>query len=98
MNRHRKARRMIAVLATCVGGTVVGGLAGSSTAMASLSCNNVYAAGSSLQKVAQQNVWTPGYPAFTGCSAAPTIQYTSKSSGVGLEEVGNGTGVSGTHA
>jgi hypothetical protein len=93
MNRHRKARRMIAVLAACVGTTVVGGLAGSSTAMASLSCNNVYAAGSSLQKVAQQSVWIPGYPAFTACSSAPTVQYTSKSSGVGLEEFGNGTGV-----
>jgi ABC-type phosphate transport system substrate-binding protein len=49
--------------------------------------------GSSLQKVAQQNVWIPGYPTFTHCSSAPTVQYTSRSSGPGLEEFGNETGV-----
>jgi ABC-type phosphate transport system substrate-binding protein len=92
MNRHRQVRRMIAT-AACAGVTVAGGLIGSPAAMASgsLTCNNVHANGSSLQNVAQNTVWIPGFPSFIGeCSSAPTITYTKTSSGAGLEEFGNG--------
>jgi hypothetical protein len=78
--------------AACAGVTVAGGLMGSSTAMASgsLTCNNVFANGSSLQNVAQTTVWIPGFPSFNECSSTPTIKYTKTSSGAGLEEFGNG--------
>ena len=91
MNRHRQIRRMFAVTA-CAGVTVAGGLFGSSAAMASgsLTCDNVYANGSSLQGVAQQKVWTVGFPSYTECSSSPTVTYTKTSSGAGLEEFGNG--------
>jgi ABC-type phosphate transport system substrate-binding protein len=93
MKRHGKARRTVALVAACAGMTVAGAFAGVSPAAASLTCNNIWGNGSSLQKIAQQEVWIPGYAAFTGCSTAPKVTYTSKSSGAGLEEWGNGTGV-----
>jgi ABC-type phosphate transport system substrate-binding protein len=93
MKRHRRVRRVATIVATCAGTTVVGALSGVSPASAALSCNNIYGMGSSLQNVAQKNVWIPGYKGFTGCTAAPTVQYTSRASGPGLEEFGNGTGV-----
>jgi hypothetical protein len=91
MNHHRKARRAIAV-ATCVGFTVAGGLIGSSAAVASgsLSCDNVDASGASQQNTAQNSVWIPGFPSFSGCSSAPTLKYTKTSNTPPFEEFGNG--------
>jgi hypothetical protein len=91
MNHHRKARRAIA-LATCFGAVVAGGLSGSTAALASgsLTCNNIYASGASQQNVAQNTVWIPGYAAFSGCSALPTIKYTKTSNSPPFEEFGNG--------
>src|SRR6202020_1767084 len=94
MNRHRQARRMIA-MAACAGVTVAGGLIGSSAAMASpVTCNAVDANGSSLQNVAQTAVWVPEFSSFSSSSfiSSPTITYTKTSSGAGLEEFGNGSG------
>jgi hypothetical protein len=82
-------------MAACAGVTVAGGLLGSSAAMASpVTCNNVFANGSSLQNVAQGTVWIPGFPSFSSssCTSSPTITYTKTSSGEGLEEFGNGSG------
>jgi ABC-type phosphate transport system substrate-binding protein len=79
-------------MAACAGVTVAGGMIGSSSALASgsLTCDNVYGNGSSLQNVAQNTVWISGFPSYNECSATPTIKYTKTSSGAGLEEFGNG--------
>jgi ABC-type phosphate transport system substrate-binding protein len=92
MNRYRKARRMLALLA-CSGAAVAGSLVGSSSAMASLTCSNTWASGSSFQGNAHLKVWMPGYPTFSTCSTAPTLHYDKTSSGNGLAEFGNITHV-----
>ena len=70
MNHHLKVRRTIA-MAACAGAALATGLIGSSAALASgsLTCDNVYASGASQQNTAQNSVWIPGFPSYSGCSA-----------------------------
>jgi hypothetical protein len=64
------------------------------TAGAKSVCLSIVGSGSSLQKVAQQSVWIPGFTKATGgwwedlCTSAPTITYNSTSSGKGKEQWG----------
>jgi ABC-type phosphate transport system substrate-binding protein len=65
----------------------LGGL-GATGASAALNCtgSNITGQGASLQKVAQQNVWNPGFNAVGVCPGGPTITYNSTGSGGGLKE------------
>jgi ABC-type phosphate transport system substrate-binding protein len=66
----------------------LGGL-GAPGASASLNCGGsaITGQGSSLQKVAQQNVWSPGFSGVSGvCPSGPTVTYNSTGSGGGLKE------------
>jgi ABC-type phosphate transport system substrate-binding protein len=96
MNRHHKARRLVAAAAVCLGTTAAAGLVGSAPALASVTCDTNWASGSSLQANAQKEVWfnaTTGFPAHLGnCIAAPTQTYDKTSSEFGLGEFGNVTG------
>ena len=71
-----------------VAAIVASGL-GATSAVAAPACTggNIVGAGSSLQKIAQQNVWGP---AFAGevCNSGkfPTVTYESIGSGAGLNE------------
>jgi hypothetical protein len=91
MNHNHKVRRTIA-MAACAGAVLATGLIGSSAALASesLTCDNVYASGASQQNTAQNSVWIPGFPSYSGCSATPTIKYTKTSNSPPFEEFGNG--------
>jgi hypothetical protein len=85
--------RQAAIVAACLG---ISAAAGAAPAMASGPGENIFASGSSLQKIAQQNIWTgiwhttaTDHPTLTN---DPTATYTSSSSGGGLAEFGNTTG------
>ncbi len=85
--KKRKARAGIRA-ALLAGATVAAiGLGSAGSASAALNCtgNNIFGQGASLQKVAQQNVWGPGF-ASTACPGGPTITYNSTGSGGGLQE------------
>jgi ABC-type phosphate transport system substrate-binding protein len=96
MSIQSRAARF-ALGAVCVGG----GLLGASTALiptttaeatSKLACSaEITGSGSSLQKVAQESVFTADF-ASTLCSTAPKVKYTKTSSGPALEEFGNITG------
>ncbi len=62
---------------------------GATSAVAAPACTggNIVGAGSSLQKIAQQNVWTPAFAAEV-CNSGkhPTVTYESIGSGAGLNE------------
>jgi ABC-type phosphate transport system substrate-binding protein len=75
----------IGVLAVaCMMMVLAGGV---SSASASLTCTEISGAGSSLQNIAQNNVWIPGNPDME-CSTLPTITYTATSSGKGEAQWG----------
>jgi len=82
-----------AILAACIGATAA---VGASPAFAAVPGENIFGSGSSLQKIAQQNVWTPTWHSTAAdhsqLSNNPTATYTSSSSGGGLAEWGNTTG------
>jgi ABC-type phosphate transport system substrate-binding protein len=65
----------------------LGGL-GATSASASLNCGGsaITGQGSSLQKVAEQEVWAPGFNAVGVCPGGPTVTYNSTGSGGGLKE------------
>jgi hypothetical protein len=71
-------------------------IAGTAPAFATVPGENIFASGSSLQKVAQQQVWTPTWFSTAAdhsqLSNNPTASYFSSSSGHGLAEFGNTTG------
>jgi ABC-type phosphate transport system substrate-binding protein len=97
--RSLSARR---ILPACIlSAATVAALAAPGAASASLGtqCSGVSitAQGSSLQKIAQQNVWTPGFNTSTnklacngsqGSKGKPTVTYTSTGSGAGLKSWG----------
>jgi hypothetical protein len=65
----------------------------SSTASATVTCLAIAGAGSSLQKIAQENVWILGFTMTPGwweglCEKDPTITYRSTSSGKGKQQWG----------
>lgn len=96
MNRHHKARRLVAIAAACLGTTAGAGLIGSAPALATVTCGTNWASGSSLQANAQKEVWfngTTGFPVHLGnCASAPAQVYDKTSSEFGLSEFGNVTG------
>ncbi len=93
MSIHTRSRRL-AVGVACIGGGLLGFgtavLPVTASAAGTLACRNVTGSGSSLQKVAQINVFTAGF-ASSSCATAPTVTYTPTGSGAGLKEFGNGT-------
>jgi hypothetical protein len=86
--------RRVAVLAASFGATAA---VGSAPALAAVPGENVFGSGSSLQKLAQVNIWTTTWfktPAdHSTLSNNPKATYTATSSGAGLAEFGNTTGV-----
>jgi ABC-type phosphate transport system substrate-binding protein len=89
--------RKLGIRAGLLAGTslAVVAIAGVGASSASAACSEVIKGqGSSLQKIAQQNVWAPGFKA-AGCLPAggAEVEYTSSSSGTGLASWGfNGSG------
>lgn len=90
----RKSGRAGLRAALLTGATVaalaVGGL-GAGSASASVLCNggNIIGEGSSLQKVAQLNVWIPAFQTEVCNSGTfPTIEYKAEGSGAGLKAWG----------
>jgi ABC-type phosphate transport system substrate-binding protein len=71
------------------GATVAAVGLGTGSAMAAPSCtgSNITAQGSSLQKIAQQNVWAPAFHSkICNSGTEPTVTYESTGSGAGLKE------------
>jgi hypothetical protein len=95
MNRHHGKARLAALAASACSVVAVAALGSAGSAMATVTCESGgYASGSSLQNEAQTKVWFPGFATHLGeCSADPTLTYTGTSSGEGLDEFGNNTGV-----
>jgi ABC-type phosphate transport system substrate-binding protein len=90
--RRRKSRAAGLRAALVAGATVaalgVGGMGASSAAAAPLCTGgNIIGQGSSLQKIAQQNVWIPKFQTEV-CNSGkfPTVTYESTGSGAGMKE------------
>ncbi len=98
--RRKSARgglRAALLAGATVGAFALVSVGGASPASASLNCGGsaITGAGSSLQKVAEQNVWSPGFSGASGvCPSGPTVTYESIGSGGGLA-FWNATGVLG---
>ncbi len=95
MSIHTRAAAL-ALSAVCFGGCLVGAttalLPSAAAAGGTLSCPaEITGSGSSLQKVAQENVFTADFLS-TLCTTTPLVKYTKTSSGPALEEFGNVTG------
>jgi ABC-type phosphate transport system substrate-binding protein len=62
-------------------------------ASAASACTNIKGSGSSLQNIAQNSVWIPGFTTGkgweAGCTAEPTVEYAATSSGTALKEWGD---------
>lgn len=90
--RKKSARRAGVRIALLTGAAIaalgVGGLsAGSASAALSCTGSNIIGQGSSLQKIAQQNVWTPKFSTeICNKGQHPTVTYNSTGSGAGLNE------------
>jgi ABC-type phosphate transport system substrate-binding protein len=96
MNRHHGKARFAALAASACSIVAVASLGSAGSAMALTCESGGFASGSSLQSEAQNKVWLPagGFGKHLGgCSALPTVTYTGTSSGEGLDEFGNNTGV-----
>jgi ABC-type phosphate transport system substrate-binding protein len=66
---------------------VVGLSAGSAAASPSCTGSNITGRGSSLQKIAEQNVWSPNFHSnICNSGTEPTVTYESTGSGAGLEK------------
>ena len=89
----RRLPRRVATFAAAFGITAI---AGTAPAFATVAGENIFGSGSSLQKVAQQQIWIPKWEGTAAdrptLSNDPTITYFSSSSGHGLDEFGNNTG------
>jgi ABC-type phosphate transport system substrate-binding protein len=84
----RNSLRATVLAGASIAAIAVGGL-GASSAVAAPACTggNIIGQGSSLQKIAQQNVWAPAF-ANEVCNSGkhPTVTYESTGSGAGLNE------------
>lgn len=97
MSAFKQSMRKLGVRAGLLAGTslAVVAIAGVGASSASAACvGTIEGEGSSLQKIAQQEVWAPGYKA-AGCpTGGAEAVYTSTGSGPGLKAWGfTGTGV-----
>jgi ABC-type phosphate transport system substrate-binding protein len=98
MSAFQQSMRKLGVRAGLLAGAsaavlAIGGVSAGS-AMAAPTCPNnsvINGRGSSLQKIAQTEVWTVKYDA--ACANAPKVSYESTSSGSGLEAMGFKGGV-----
>ena len=81
-NSRRRARAGLLAGAAVVALGVGGVSAGSAAAAPSCTGSNITGEGASLQKVAQQQVWTGKFA--TLCGGAPTVTYPGNGSGAGL--------------
>lgn len=78
------ARASILAGATAAVLAVAGMGAGSASAALQCTGNNIVGEGSSLQKIAQQNVWAPTFG--TSICAGKTVTYNSVGSGAGMKQ------------
>jgi ABC-type phosphate transport system substrate-binding protein len=83
--RRRGLRASLLAGATLVALAIGGFGAGSASAAIECTGNNITGAGSTLQKVAQTEVWKPGFETEI-CPGGPTITYNAVGSGSGLKE------------
>jgi ABC-type phosphate transport system substrate-binding protein len=101
--RVLNARRLPACLLAAMSSVALAGL-GATGASAATQCSgaNITGQGAAVLKIAEQNVWGPGFhtsanPAACdgsqGSKGEPTVNYTSTSSGVGLDSWGVAKGV-----
>jgi ABC-type phosphate transport system substrate-binding protein len=95
--RRKSAKR--GFRAALLAGATVAALAvagvGAGSASAAVSCNggNIIGEGSSLQKIAQQNVWIPAFTSeICNFGTEPKIEYKPEGSGAGLKSWGAGGG------
>jgi ABC-type phosphate transport system substrate-binding protein len=80
------ARARVALIAgATVAALGLGGLNAGSASAANCTGGNITGQGSSLQKIAQQNVWDPAFSS-TICPGGPTVTYLSTGSGAGMHE------------
>jgi hypothetical protein len=86
--------RRAAVAVACLGATAAVGV--TPALAAAVPGQNIFGSGSSLQKIAQQSIWTTTWNSTAADHSQltndPTATYTSSSSGAGLAEFGNTTG------
>lgn len=102
--RRKSAKRSLR--AALLAGATVAALAvagvGAGSASAAVSCNggNIIGEGSSLQKVAEQNVWIPAFTTeICNFGTLPQIEYKAEGSGAGLKAWGaNGGAIDRTRA
>jgi len=102
--RRKSAKRSLR--AALVAGAAVAAMAvagvGASSASAAVACNggNIIGEGSSLQKIAQQNVWIPAFQnEVCNFGTLPKIEYKPEGSGAGLKAWGaNGGAIDRTRA
>jgi ABC-type phosphate transport system substrate-binding protein len=93
MSAFKQSMRKFGVRAGLLAGTslAVVAIAGVGASSASAACSGtIKGQGSSLQRIAQQEIWTPSYTAAsctTGTNATPA--YTSSSSGTGMASWGS---------
>ncbi len=97
-NSSGKAKARVAVLSgaavAAIGLSAIG--AGSASAAVNCTGSNITGAGSSLQKIAQTEIWKPGFESsICNSGTHPTITYESIGSGAGLA-LWNATNVSKT--
>lgn len=87
--RKKRTGARAAILAGATAGVLAVAGIGAGSASAALVCtgNNIVGQGSSLQKVAEQEVWAPAF-ASSICNKGtfPTVTYNSTGSGGGLKE------------
>lgn len=85
----RKKSAKIGIRAALLAGATVAaiGLSAGSASAAQCTGGNIIGQGSSLQKIAQQNVWAPSFSSEV-CNKGthPTVTYESTGSGAGLKE------------
>jgi hypothetical protein len=83
--------RALALVGACVG---VLALTGAPSASASSTCAEIQGAGSSLQNIAQNEVWAPLWSTMgsPGCTTTTKVKYFESSSGSGKEQWGDKTG------
>jgi ABC-type phosphate transport system substrate-binding protein len=81
----RHCVRTLALITGVVAIAAVAGFASAEPALATTSCTEIFGSGSSLQGIAQTEVWIADWPGCTGGS----ITYTATTTSDGLEEFGN---------
>jgi ABC-type phosphate transport system substrate-binding protein len=102
--RFLSARRSMQVCIAAAVSSVALATLGAAGASAATQCSgaSITGQGAAVMKIAEQNVWGPGFHTSTNAAACsgtqggggePTVAYTSSSSGVGLESWGVNKGV-----